>query len=382
MDTFYCIKDFFYSGRNVQSPPLIDNIILRHHACQYDHFQNLTRKEPPLLQWKMCEDAPTCVKNVKGVFYDGKLHIGGGFTGSSKADTIVYSFNPELEMWKLFPPSPLKWFAMAVFMNQLVLTGGRETSSALSGYTNKLATWNKDSMSWSFSLPPMLTRRSSPTAVTYEHCLAVAGGNIGLLDYSIEILDSNTLQWQHAAHLPVKCCASLCTVWDSFWYFYNEDDGLVLRADLCHVMKSSLGCKEKSTHVHEQYSRESVQANDSEQILPVVQSNDSDSDIVVGETPSLFQVYCKLPFIPVQITTLQGYLVALTNQRQFSGHLAVFAYFPETNSWTHIGNLPGMCVSASCIVSPSGDLFLVGGDSLCSHSLYSKKLFRASLKAP
>ena len=334
-----------------------------------------------MLQWKMCADAPTCVKNVKGVFYEGKLHIGGGYTGSSKADTIVYSYNPELEMWKLLPPSPLKWFAMAVFMNQLILAGGKEAKSSLGEYTNKLATWNKDTMSWSFSLPPMLTRRSSPTAVTYEHCLAVAGGNIGQLDYSIEILDSNTLQWQHASHLPVKCCASLCTVWNGFWYFCKEDDGTVLRADLGHVMKSSLECKQRNTQVHELYSPESVQTH--EKIYPVLQSNvesnDCTSDIMVGP---LFQVYCKVPFIPVQITTVQGYLTALTNQSQFNGHLAVFAYFPETNSWSRIGNLPGMCASASCVVSPSGDLFLVGGDSLCSDSLYSRKLFRASINTP
>lgn len=342
-------------------------------------IQGLSRVQPPLLQWKLYEDTPTGMKNAKGVFFEGQLYIGGGFTGSPRGDTVVYVFNPVLSMWKILPHCPLKWFSMVVFMNQLVIVGGKETDVSVSTYTNKVATWNKESMLWTFTLPPMLARRCSPLIITHEHCLAAAGGNKGLLDYNIEILDSESLKWKQTSHLPVKCFTSLCTVMGNVWYSYREDDASLLKCDIHLLFKSLLKLEEKSSSrgdgVHKQGILELVDACGES-----LEANNHLSESETGKLLSLlFTIHCKMPFVPVQMTTIQGHLVALTQEKQLSKQLEVLAYFPDANVWTHIGNLPAVCGSATSIVSASGDLLLVGGDSTCSGSLYSRKVFHATV---
>ena len=75
---------------------------------------------------------------------------------------MVYAYSPGVDMWKVLPPSPLKWFSMAAWNNELVLIGGKEESTKQPTMTNKLAVWKNNK--WEFSLPPMSIARLSPLA--------------------------------------------------------------------------------------------------------------------------------------------------------------------------------------------------------------------------
>ena len=114
------------------------------------------------------------MKDACGVFYKKQLHIGGGCTGNPKADSMIYAYSPDVDMWKVLPPCPLKWFAMAAWNKQLVLIGGKEvggeSQTQQSAMTTKLAVWQ--SGEWEFSLPPMQVARVSPTAVSHGRHLA------------------------------------------------------------------------------------------------------------------------------------------------------------------------------------------------------------------
>ena len=317
---------------------------------------------------------PTSVKNMKGVFFEHSLYLGGGFTLSSKADTMVYSYNPKLDMWKLFPPSPLKWFSMAIFNNQIVLVGGKETGTVSMDYTNKLVSWDKANMTWTFLFPPMRNRRCSPIVISHNKNLIVAGGNKGLLDYSVEVLASESEQWMLASQLPLSCSSSPNTVCKECWYFFREADNSVIHTNLSNIVDSAIDQGDQVIESGLESGYNSLSCSQDSQPATSQSTSSLHSD---------WLIYCTLPFTPAQISTIQGCLVAFASHKDSDRHFAVHGYTSAFNNWTHLGNLPALCSNASFIASPS-ELFIVGGDtsSGTSASQYSNKMFCASLRDP
>ena len=302
----------------------------------------------------MCADIPSCMKNAQGVIYNGQLHVGGGYTNSPKADTIIYAYNSEADMWKLLPSSPLKWFAMAVLNEQLVLVGGKEVGVKKAEYTNKLASWEKEKQMWSFSLPPMQAARISPIAFSHNHFLVVAGGKRGLLDFSVEILDSLAMQWYHASPLPLRCLPHTSALCNNSWCLLRESNGTMLQAD-----------------VHT-FTRDALPNNVREE-----QETGLDSQETMTSRRPVWKSIPKPGMTPLRIASIGKNLVAICQGTNSGKHLVVYTYFPEAGQWCHTGHLPQLCANASCVSTPQGHLYLVGGDACDSG--YSNKVFRASL---
>ena len=285
------------------------------------------------------------MKNIKGVVFEQNLYLGGGYTGSSKADAVVCMYSLRLDMWKLLPPTPLKWFSIVDLNSHIVLVGGKETQSLSSEFTNKLASWDQENAQWTFSLPSMLNRRVSPIAISYDKNLIVAGGNKGVLDYNIEVLKAENQQWQNVSQLPLSC-TSLNTVWNEHWYFYRECDRTVIRISL----SSLITCANE----HEQKTLECGTTSYS------LGSRNSEP---LKNTSTEWEIYSHLSFTPIQICTIQDYLVAISNEYDQTKKISAFSYLPESNSWTNLGRMPEECSTSSFVSTNSGDLFLVGGDS-------------------
>lgn len=320
-------------------------------------MQGLTGTSAPMLHWTMGADIPSSMKNSQGVYHNSKLYVGGGFTGSTKADAIVFVYAPSVDMWKLLPNSPLKWFGMAILQSKLTLVGGKEMISTKSEYTNKLVAWNSEDQLWTSPFPPMQIARASPVVFGHRQWLVVAGGKRGSLDYSVEILDLDTKQWHIVSPLPIKCFTHASVVCVNTWYLLRESDGTVFKTDVRKLLKHSL------QHAHQLHNgdTENGQNND-------LESNDSN-----------WTKLAKPPVKPIRISVLHGCVVVLSYSVNGEGHIAVHAYFPETRSWSHVGNLPGICANASCVVTTAnGPLFIVGGDSTDMH--YSNKIFKATLR--
>lgn len=312
-----------------------------------------------MLHWTMSADIPSSMKNAQGVYYNSQLYVGGGYTGSTKADSIVFVYAPGVDMWKLLPNSPLKWFGMAILQGQLLLIGGKETASTKSDYTNKLVVWNSEDHSWSNSFPPMQIARASPVAFGHRHWLVVSGGKRGSLDYSIEVLDSSTKQWYLVPQLPVKCFTHTSAICASTWYLLRESDGTVFKANVRKLLDYSL------QHSHQLHNGDAESSQDEDY------ENTAESN---------WTQLSKPPVKPIRLSILHGCVVVLSHSTNGEGHIAVHAYFPETRSWSHVGNLPGICANASCIpTTANGPLFVVGGDSADMH--YSNKIFKATLRA-
>ena len=304
-----------------------------------------------MLHWTMGADIPSSMKNAQGVYYNSQLYVGGGFTGRTKADPIVFVYAPGVDMWKLLPSSSLKWFGMAILQGQLLLVGGKETNSTKSEFTNKVIAWNSDDQLWTSPFPPMQMARASPVAFGHKLWLVVSGGKRGSLDYSIEILNSDTKQWSLLSPLPVKCFPHTSAICVNTWYLLRESDGTVFKTDVRKLINGSI----------------TRQCNGS--------TEGSQED---GIETSWTQL-SKPPVKPIRISILHGCVVVLSHSVNGDGHVAMHAYFPETRSWSHVGNLPGTCANASCIpTTANGPLFIVGGDSPDLH--YSNKIFKATLR--
>lgn len=320
--------------------------------------QGLTGTSAPMLHWTMSADIPSSMKNAQGVYHSNHLYVGGGYTGSSKADAIVFVYAPGVDMWKLLPTSPLKWFGIAVLQGRLLLIGGKETISTKSEYTNKLVVWNSEDHSWVGTFPPMQIARASPVSFGHKHWLVVSGGKRGSLDYSIEVLNADTKQWYLLPPLPVKCFAHTSAVCVSTWYLLRESDGTVFKTNVSKLLEYSLD------HTHQQHNGTAESSHNED----------------LESTNSNWTQLSKPPVKPIRISILHGCAVVLSHSASGDGHIAVHAYFPETQSWSHVGDLPGICANASCIATTAnGPLFVVGGDSADMH--YSNKIFKATLRA-
>lgn len=326
--------------------------------------QGLSGQPNSLLQWKACSDIPIGMKDVRGVFYNSQLHIGGGSTGNPKADSMLYAYSPDVDMWKVLPPCPLKWFAMATWNKQLVLIGGKEMSNAQKlTLTNKVAVWENNG--WEFSLPPMLIARVSPTAVSCGRYLAVAGGRRGYLGYSVEVLDSTTMQWGQIPPVPINAFPHTSAVCGNELYLMHQKTGKILRTDIPTFVKQKREDFNKGeTNSHEELSDSGESVS---------------SDIYESEISSIWQPVPKPPVSPLRIASVGGYLAVFSHGNSGEGNLAIHAYFAETSSWYQISKFPEVASTISCFTSPDNILYIAGGDSI--NSQYSQKMFQASMVA-
>lgn len=127
--------------------------------------------------------------------------VAEGNTAYFSCDHEIYSFAEPDYKWILLPWCKYKSFGMAVINGKLTTIGGCEDSSGmetnvLTSLVSKVFT-GKD---WKETLPPMLTKRTLPAAVTTNTYLVVAGGLESAC--KVEVLNMKTLHWSTACSLP------------------------------------------------------------------------------------------------------------------------------------------------------------------------------------
>ena len=179
--------------------------------------------------------------NATGIFHNNQLLVGGGFTGRSKDDVLLYSYDSNFDFWTSLPPAPLKWSTLTSLDNQVMLVGGKEADKPGIGYTNRVAVFDKESKAWVFFNPPMQVARLSPVVLTYNGYLIVAGGSKGSLDYNVEIYDPATRQWTTTIPLPHKCFRHTSTTINGVWYLLNSDSGLIYYVDILFFIQHHCG---------------------------------------------------------------------------------------------------------------------------------------------
>ena len=119
----------------------------------------------------------------------------------------VYAFTTSTSSWSQLPDSPTDSCPSVIVNNLLTLVGGEHREAT----TNKLFSLTGEGRGrrWTEKIPPMPTKRNVSTALCTGTALIVAGGRgeDHFTLQTVEVMNTETLQWSTAAHLPqpVSC---------------------------------------------------------------------------------------------------------------------------------------------------------------------------------
>ena len=255
------------------------------------------------------------------VVLERRVYVGGGHTDYVD-DYIVFKYDPNTDNWSRLPRYQYKRFAISIINSHLTLVGGCDDHKKP---TNQLAVYEPSSQHWTYPYHPMPTPRYRPAVVMYNIWLLVAGGRAGAHDLAtVELLNTSTNLWLAASSLPTPC--SLLTS--------------VTIKNLGYIVTSS-----------KQVYRVS---------LPDIVSQTVDQS-TASKSPALWR---RLPDTPLSFSTaisLRGYLIAVGGYHDNRTRTDIHLYQPESEQWTKVGDLPNARQFCSCIVLPSGELLVAGG---------------------
>ena len=207
--------------------------------------------------------------------------------------------------------------------------------------TNKLWTLIRHDQ-WRETLPPMEIKCFCASAVEFADNILVAGGRKWRNVDVVEVYNGH--QWAVAQYLPEPHCTMKSTILNGHWYLMGgeEQEGEVYYASLDSLVAS---CRpsEKHSYVRSVWKR-----------LPDV------------------------PYVHSSTAVFGNRLIAIGGGRRLSSSSSIHAYFPHTQSWVHVGNMPVRLVSTyTCsTVLPTGELMVIGRSNTsmksCVHKLSLK----------
>ena len=297
------------------------------------------------------------MKNSQGVVLDGTLYLGGGYTGNSKTDATVYTYDSRT--WVSLSDCPFKWSALSVLNNELILVGGKEIGSSKSNsvYTNKIAVWSKKNKTWDFSLPLMIVPRMSPVVVSQGNYLIVAGGKKGSLDYRAEVLDSKSMQWFSSPALPLPCLSHTSVVVQGVWYLLDQQSGIIMYTKVSDYL--NLACHQR---------KEEWKMPDSNHTSPPNPS-------ITSSTLIWKKMATNPPEIPKKISSIHTHLCSI------SQGLANFnVYVHKENVWVLVeGRFPKNLVTGLWLMSDQdkNSFLVLGGET--SQNNYSNESHKLTM---
>ena len=154
-------------------------------------------------------DLPIPIAIATAVLIGRNVYLAGGLAPDGRSAKIVQVYNIDTGKWSTLPPAPQSWGEAIAINNNLVLIGGKESSTRKT--TNMVSTWLVEEEKWTQTIPPMSTRRLRPGALLLKNYLFVFGGqgegDETLLD-SFEVLNVEENQWSSGHGLlpqPLYC---------------------------------------------------------------------------------------------------------------------------------------------------------------------------------
>ncbi len=258
------------------------------------------------------------------VVLDGKVYVGGGYTDIGDDEFIIQVYAPENDEWSLLPICPVRWFALAILNQQLIVVGGYAHKCVQS----VVMVWDHTSKSWTRPFPNLPTARRSPSAVGYQQFLVVAGGHCGSYLTAVEVLNSSTKQWYTTTPLPA------CS-----------DPTPVVVGDTLHLLGGWSGTTSPNNRMLSIY-------------LPALISFATSTP----QPPPPVWEATETNFTFSAAVSRNNYLLAVggkdeRNRRSSSIHL----YSSLNKQWTKVGDLPVVLSECSSAVLSSGQLVVLGG---------------------
>ena len=296
-----------------------DNFLLQAPTAQGGYGAGEQPSGPIKLTWRQGQPAPECMASFRGA---AVVHVS---TAYFSYDYNVYSYTVSEDKWTKLPQCKYNCFAMAIINNALTTIGGVDDQWAV---TNKLLglSGRLSGRLWEEVLPPMPIKRMDPAAANTPTHLVVAGGFIA----TVEVLNTETLQWSTASSLPEAVCFPQMTTCSGRLYLADDKS----KAFLCSV----------------------------EDLLKSTNSSDGGC------------VWTRLASVPVQgdstLTTLRGRVLAIGGDDGAGNPTgAIHSYDMATNSWSVIGEMPTPRSRVLTAVLPSDELVVVGGVNKASRTM-------------
>jgi len=283
------------------------------------------RKGPLCLQWSKCGRAP-CEMSRPSCVVDGNMAY---FRKSGSKD--MYSYNSEKQTWSSLPQCPYMSCSLAVVNGLLTTIGGYITNQLFSLTGER---------KWVEHFPPMPTKSQGAAAVCSGKSLVVAGGCNNHPNYlnTVEVMDTETLQWSTASSLPMALGYASATISQDYMYLLGHNTSnkrSVLACSMVDLLKScrsqSLGAWLKSLTLQ-----------------------------------AVWHQVADLPVCYSSCATLCGQLLVVggCDDRFRNISTAIHQYNPATNSWEVISHMPTARSSAPVAVLPGNKLMVVGGSQV------------------
>ena len=168
------------------------------------------------LTWRKGEKAPCKMYESYCAAVDGSiLYIRMGCQ--------ILSFTISTSSWSRLPESPTHSCPSVIINNLLTLVGGCDHSGALTSQLFSLS-GEGSGRSWTKEFPPLPTKRSVSTALCSGTALIIAGGLNQCRLHTVELLNTETLQWSTAADLPQPLYEAPAAVCGDCIYILGESN--------------------------------------------------------------------------------------------------------------------------------------------------------------
>jgi len=285
-------------------------------------------KGPLRLKWRITGTAAPREMKGPSVAANGSM----AYFNSLHSNEVCI-FDSDKQTWSTISPSPHKNSSLAVVKSHLTAIGGESNDNV----TNQLFSLS-DEGRWVEHLPPMPTKRKGTAVVCSGKSLIVAGGrgeNSTLLD-TVEVMDTETLQWSTANSLPFALTgASATTCQDHIYlmgYCKSKEPKSVLACSLKGLLQSC-----QSWTLRRRLRR------------------------VLSQQTVWHQV-ASLPVHSSTAVTLCGQLLAVGGKDDNNKRTtAIHQYFSATDSWEVISHMPTPRSKCLVTVLPGNKVMVVGG---------------------
>ena len=258
-----------------------------------------------------------------------------GNTAFFSCNFNVYSYKILEDEWTELQRCEYQAISLAIVHDTLTTVGGctrdgTPTNTLLSlsrshrAFGWILGKWWK----WGKGLPSMTTERALPATVTITTHLVIAAGAKEYLGdglSTVEVLDTETLQWSMASSLPQDIVHSKMTLCSG--YVYLSDGDTVFSCSVEGLLQS---CQ---LHPHKPTSINS------------------------SKSGSIWTRQADIPVRGPSLATLGEHVLAIGGWSTANIH----CYDRATDSWSVIGEMPTPRSYPLTLVSPDSELVVVGG---------------------
>ena len=267
----------------------------------------------------------------------GKVAAVKGSVAYFRSDQEVYSYDSSSKKWSEFAMCPNHGFSLVIVNGHLTTIGGKTPNEQV---TNSLLSLVNSK--WTGRFPPMPTKRWLTAVVCNGWYLAVAGGvgERGNSLKTVEVMDTETLQWSTASNLPhslYSTSATLC----------GDQVHILGGRDWNHApSKSVFTCSLVSL----------LQSRQPQSLVTGI------SNLALASRPRVWRQPADTPYYRSTCTSLHGQLLAVGGcNSDDKEKTAIHMYNTTTNSWEVISHMTTPRYRCLVAVLPHDKLMVVGG---------------------